>query len=85
MKREPHQYILKEIQDIKRRLNRVERQAMSLQKVRTTSHRDDFQKKYPTLSPDSRLFKLVGIDPPLSVAEGKKAIREAIAGRFEAK
>jgi len=79
------QALMKELGKIKRRLALVERKAAALQKTRTTSPRAAFRRKYPRLSLDSRLFKLVGIDPLLSVEEEKKAIREAIAARFDAK
>jgi hypothetical protein len=34
---------------------------------------------------DPRLFKFVGIDPPLSLEEEKREIQRSIAARFEAK
>jgi hypothetical protein len=85
MKTERRDQILKEIREIKRRLRFVERKAAALQKTRTISPRDAFQRKYPHVRLDPKLFKLVGIDPPLSVQEEKRAIRETIAGWFEAR
>ncbi len=85
MKTERQAYLLKEIREIKRRLAIVERQAVALQKTKATSPQTAFRRKYPKLSFDSRLFKLVGIDPPLSIEEEKKAIHEAVAVRFDTK
>lgn len=85
MKAERQEQILKEIREIKRRLQLVEQQAAAFQKARAVSPRDAFQKKYPQLHLDPRLFKLVGIDPLLGLAEEKRAIREAVAARFENK
>lgn len=85
MKTERQEKILKEIQDLKRRLYRVERKAAALQKTEPSSAWRAFQKKYPHVRIDQQLFSLVGSDPPLSLQEEKREIREAIAIRFEDK
>jgi len=82
MKIERSVQLLKEIRALKRRLAIVERQAEALQKTKAVSPREAFRRKYPHLSLDPRLVKLVGIDPPLSIAEEKKAVREILAARL---
>jgi len=44
-----------------------------------------FEQRYPDLAVDSTLFRLVGVDPPLSLADEKAAVREALGDRFAAK
>jgi hypothetical protein len=85
MKSASQEKILKEIQDLKRRLSRVERKAAILRKTKPFSVRNAFQKKYPHVRIDPQLFSLVGSDPPLSLVEEKGEVREAIAARFEEK
>ena len=85
MKTERQEQILKEIQELKRRLFLVERKAAALQKAKPSAVRNTFQKKYPHVQIDPQLFRLVGIDPPLSLEEEKRDLREAIAARFEDK
>ena len=85
MKTERQEKILKEIQELKRRLYLVERKAAALQKTKPSSVRNAFQKKYPHVRIDQQLFSLVGSDPSLSLEEEKREIREAIATRFEDK
>jgi hypothetical protein len=85
MKTERQENILKEIQELKRRLYRVERKAAALQKTKPSSARSAFQEKYPHVRIDPQLFSLVGSDPPLSLEEEKREIREAIAARFKDK
>jgi hypothetical protein len=85
MKIERQEKILKEIQQLKRRLYLVERKAAALQKTNPATVRSAFQKKYPHARIDPQLFSLVGSDPPLSLAEEKGELREAIAARFEDK
>ncbi len=81
MKTERQDQIVEEIREIKRRLRLVERKAAALQKSKAVSPRRAFQKKYPHVRVDPRLYKLVGIDPPLSVQDEKRAIREAMLSR----
>ena len=85
MKTERQEKILKEIQELKRRLYLVERKASALQKTKPSATRNAFQKKYPHVRVDPQLLSLVGSDPPLSREEEKREIREAIATRFEGK
>ena len=85
MKTERQEKILKEIQELKRRLYLVERKATALQKTKPSAVRNAFQKKYPHIRIDPQLFSLVGSDPSLSLEEEKKELREAIAARFEDK
>ena len=82
MKTERQKKILKEIQELKRRLSLVERRAATLQKPKPASVRNAVQRKYPHVRIDSQLLRLVGSDPPLSLAEEKKELRNAIAARF---
>ena len=82
MKTERQEKILKEIQDLKRRLYLVERKATALQKTKSSSARSAFQKKYPHVRIDPQLFSLVGSDPPLSLEKEKREVREAIVARF---
>jgi hypothetical protein len=60
----------------------VERKAATLQKPKLSSVRNAFQKKYPHVRIDPQLFSLVGSDPPLSLEEEKRDLREVIAARF---
>jgi hypothetical protein len=85
MKLERQEKILKEIQELKRRLYLVERKAAALQKTKPAIVRSAFRKKYPHVRIDPQLFSLVGSDPPLSLEEEKGELREAIAARFEDK
>ena len=85
MKTERPEKILKEIQDLKRRLYRVERKTAALQKTKPSTARSAFRKKYPHIGIDPQLFSLVGSDRPLSLEEEKREVREAIAARFEDK
>jgi hypothetical protein len=85
MKTEPQEKILKEIQELKRRLYLVERKAAALQKTKPSVVRSAFQKKYPHVRIDPQLLSLVGSDPSLSLEEEKRELREAIAARFEDK
>ena len=85
MKTERQQRILKEIQELKRRLYLVERKAAALQKTKPATVRSAFRKRYPHVRIDPQLFNLVGSDPPLSLEEEKGELGEAIAARFEDK
>lgn len=85
MKIERQEKMLKEIQELKRRLYQVERKAAALQKTKPAAVRSAFQKKYPHVRIDPQLFRLVGSDPPLSLEEGKGELRETIAARFNDK
>ena len=82
MKTERREKIFKEIQELKRRLSLVERKAAALQKPKPSSVRYAFQGKYPHVRIDPQLLSLVGSDPPLSLAEEKRELRDAIAARF---
>ncbi|MGH9426938.1 MAG: hypothetical protein ACRD2L_11635 [Terriglobia bacterium] len=82
MRTERQDRIFKEIQELKRRLSLVERKAAAVQKPKPASVRNVFQKKYPHVRVDPQLLRLVGIDPPLSLAEEKRELRNAIAARF---
>jgi hypothetical protein len=82
MKTERQEELFKEIQAIKRRLHLVERKAAALQKVKPSSVRSAFQRKYPHVRIDPQLFRLVGSDPPLSLEEEKRELREVIVDRF---
>ena len=85
MNTERQDKILKEIQELKRRLSRVERKAAALQKTKSSTVRSAFQKKYPHVRIDPQLFSLVGSDPPLSLEEEKRELREAITAQFDDK
>ncbi len=85
MKTGRQEKILQEIQELKRRLYRVERKAAALQKTKPSAVRNVFQKKYPHVRIDPQLFSLVGSDPPLSLEEEKRELRDAIAARFDEK
>ena len=85
MNPERQEKILKEIQELKRRLYQVERKAAALQKTKPATVRSAFQKKYPHVRIDPQLFRLVGSDPPLSLEEEKRELREAIAARSDDK
>lgn len=74
--------IFKEIQELKRRLSVVERKAAALQKPTLASVRNALQKKYPHVRIDPQLLRLVGSDPPLSLAAEKQELRDTIATRF---
>ena len=82
MSTERQEKIFKEIQELKRRLSLVERKAAAVQKPKPASVRRAFQKKYPHVRIDPQLLRLVGIDPPLSLVEEKRELRNAIAARF---
>jgi hypothetical protein len=82
MKTARQEEILKEIQELKRRLSLVEQKAAALQKQKPASVRSALQRKYPHVRVDPQLWRLVGSDPPLSLTEEKKALRDAIATRF---
>jgi hypothetical protein len=82
MKTERQDNLFKEIQELKRRLSLIERKAAALQKPTPASVRNAFRRKYPQIHIDPRLLKLVGSDPPLSLAEEKRELRDAIATRF---
>ena len=82
MKTERQEKIFKEIQELKRRLSLIERKATALQKPKLASVRNTFQRKYPHVRIDPQLLRLVGSDPPLSLAEEKRELRNAIAARF---
>ncbi len=69
MKAERREDIFEEIRQLKRRLSIVERKAAALQKPKPTSVRKAFRRKYPHIHIAPQLFNLVGIDPPLSLAE----------------
>ncbi len=75
--------LIKEIRELERRLRLVERKAAALQRRGRASPRAAFRSRYPQIGLDPRLFRLVGMDPPLSLEEEKRAIREAIAARSE--
>jgi hypothetical protein len=85
MKAEPQENIFEEIRQLKRRLSIVERKAAALQKPKLTSVRKAFRRKYPHVHISPPLFRLVGIDPPLSLAEEKKELWDVIAERFDRK
>lgn len=85
MKTNRQEKILLEIQDLKRRLYRVERKAAALQKPKSSIVRSVLRKKYPHVQIDPQLLSLVGSDPPLSFKEEKQQLREAIADRFDEK
>lgn len=82
MKTGRQENIFKEIQELKRRLSLIERKAAALQKPKPASVRNAFQRKYPHVRIDPQLLRLVGIDPPLSLAEEKRELRNAIIVRF---
>ncbi len=41
-----------------------------------------FEQRSPDLAIDPTLFRLVGVDPPLSLGAEKTAVREALGDRF---
>ena len=82
MKSERQDTIFKEIQELKRRLSLVERKAAALQRPKPASVRTAVQRKYPHVRIDPQLLRMVGSDPPLTLAEEKKEVRNAIADRF---
>ena len=82
MKTERQEKIFKKIRELKRRLSLVERKAMALRKPKPASVRNAFQRKYPQIRIDPQLLSLVGNDPPLSLAEEKRELRDVIAARF---
>lgn len=77
--------ISKEIREIERRIRLIEKKAASLRRREKVSPREAFKRKFPDLQVDPELFKLVGIDPPLSLSSEKKAVREAINLLYESK
>ena len=82
MKIDRRETIFKEIQELKRRLSLVERKAAALQRPKPASVRAALQRKYPHVHIDPQLLRMVGSDPPLTLAEEKKELRNAIADRF---
>ena len=82
MKSERQDTIFKEIQELKRRLSLVERKAAALQRPKPASVRTAVQRKYPHVRIDPQLLRMVGSDPPLTLAEEKKELRNTIADRF---
>lgn len=44
-----------------------------------------FEQRYPDVEVDPALFRLVGVDPPLSVEREKAALREALVERSTSK
>lgn len=82
MKTERQGNIMKEIQELKRRLALVERKAAALQKPTPTSVRNALRRKYPQVRIDPQLFRLVGSDPPLSLAKEKKELRDILTARL---
>ena len=82
MKTEHQEKILKEIQELKRRLSLVERKAAALQKPTLALVRNAFHRKYPHVRIDPQLLSQVGSDPPLSLAEEKRELRDVIAAQF---
>ena len=58
---------------------------MALKKPHVPSPKRAFQEAYPHIHIDPRLFKFVGIDPPLSLEKEKATIGEAMRGRLAAK
>lgn len=85
MKAERQEKLLKEIQDLKRRLSVIERKAEAWHKPNSSTVRSAIQKKYPHVRIDPRLLRLVGNDPPLSLGEEKQEMRNAIANRLARK
>ncbi|MGH7772738.1 MAG: hypothetical protein ACREQA_10965 [Candidatus Binatia bacterium] len=77
--------VLKDIREIRRRLNLVEKKAVVFSRGKMIPPKEAFQKKYPTLEVNPDLFKWVGIDPPLSIRKEKEAIRQAINRLYESK
>lgn len=41
-----------------------------------------FRQRYPDIPVDAALFRLVGVDPPLSLDAERTALREALIERF---
>ena len=41
-----------------------------------------FRQRYPDVAVDPALFRLVGVDPPLTLNAEKAALHEAVADRF---
>lgn len=82
MKTERQEKIFKEIQALKHHLSLIERKAAALQKPKLASVRNALQRKYPHVRIDRQLLSLVGSDPPLSLAEEKRELRDIIAARF---
>jgi len=82
MKAKRQDNLFKEILELKRRLSLIERKAAALQKPTPASVRNALRRKYPQVRIDPQLLKLVGSDPPLSLAEEKRELRNAIAARF---
>ena len=77
--------VLKDIREIRRRLNLVEKKAVVLSRGKMIPPMQAFQKKYPNLEVNPDLFKWVGMDPPLSIRKEKEAIRDAINQLYESK
>ena len=85
MKTTQQEKILQEIQDLKRRLYRVERKAAALRKPKSSVARSAFRKRYPQVHIDPQLLSLAGSDPPLTLEEEKRQLYDAIADRFDEK
>lgn len=85
MKAERQEKILKEILDLKRRLSIIERKAEALRKPNPSTVRNALHKKYPHVHIDPQLLRLVGTDPPLSLGEEKRELRNTSAARFARK
>lgn len=77
--------VLRDIREIRRRLNLVEKKAAALNREKKSPPKKAFQQKYPNLDVNPDLFKCTGIDPPLSIRREKAAIREAIKQLYESK
>jgi hypothetical protein len=85
MRIERRENIFEEIRQLKHRLSIIERKAATLQKPKPNSIRNAFRRKYPHMHIDPQLFGLVGIDPPLSLVDEKRELRDIIAERFDQK
>jgi len=77
--------VLRDIREIRRRLNLVEKKAALFSRGKMIPPKEAFQKKFPNLEVDPELLKWVGIDPPLSIRKEKEAIRDAINRIYESK
>jgi hypothetical protein len=77
--------LIKEIQEIKRRLRLVEKSAAGLKKAKKAPPEEALKRKFPALRVDPELLKCVGIDPPLSLRREKQALRDAIDVFYESK
>ena len=77
--------VLKDIREIRRRLNLVEKKAAVFSRGKMIPPKKAFQKKFPNLEVNPDLFIWVGMDPPLSIRKEKEAIRDAINQLYESK